>query len=544
MITYQRRPEELSLVAKRQLENSPIISVVGINTGDEGKGRTVTDTVKLLSKLRNVPNPVHMVFKVNGGSNSGHTVDGLKHNLVPGGIKDPNIKFLALGRGVVADPRKLLWEITVLKDILEKDGVQVDRRIKIDNRCMVSDLSDRLLDLAGELSLQKKEGTSRGSTGRGIAPAFEHEANHSQIFFETLIDDPELFATQLTKRMEEAGLRIRDIYQLTEREWYQLFEKLTQAETKAHLEPIRDGVLSEDEFNFKRFATSRPFELNHQALIAEYFQTGQYFKKDLIDVGELALEIIAHGHQIIAEHGQSYGLDKRHGLTPFSSTSSHTYTPEVWQSLDIPSQITAYIQGVCKAYDTKVGNHIFLTQIEEEHPLRSILEQVEFGTSTGRQRMVGWSDLVEKGHTLRRGGYDDLIINKLDMLTASGDWQGPLKACVAYEDTEGHKYYSVPSNNKIRAVLKPVYVEMDVWKEDISGIREFEKLPQAAKDYIVFSYSQIVTIAETKGNILPSGWPTLRFVGVGPDSDQIISDIPAPHILMAMADQLKERMFP
>ena len=104
-------------------------------------------------------------------------------------------------------------------------------------------------------------------------------------------------------------------------------------------------------------------------------------------------------------------------------TASHTYTPEFFNSAGIPCQ-PIHTFGVAKAYDTKVGTHTFITRMDDEHPLCQHLKKLEFGTSTGRQRMVGWFDAVEKGDTLRYGGFQDLMINKIDALGALPDWKG------------------------------------------------------------------------------------------------------------------------
>jgi adenylosuccinate synthase len=89
--------------------------------------------------------------------------------------------------------------------------------------------------------------------------------------------------------------------------------------------------------------------------------------------------------------------------------------------------------GVAKAYDTKVGTHTFLTQMDDAHPLGAKLKKLEFGTSTGRQRMVGWYDAVEKGDALRYGGFQDLMINKLDASRGRATGGATCGICTAYE---------------------------------------------------------------------------------------------------------------
>ena len=113
--------------------------------------------------------------------------------------------------------------------------------------------------------------------------------------------------------------------------------------------------------------------------------------------------------------------------------------------------------GCCKAYDTKVGTHHFITRIDmDDHPLGKKLAKLEFGTSTGRQRMVGWFDAVEK-NALRFGGFDWLVINKLDALSRTREDFDHLKICVAYEDIDGNRTTTTPRTESKSLNLKPVY---------------------------------------------------------------------------------------
>ena len=110
---------------------SNLIADVGLSMGDEGKGRLIPEIVRELQTLTGRRDVVGTVLKVNGGANSGHTVAGLKLNLLPGGVAEHDVACLALGAGVVADPRKALWEALPL----EKIGIPVLNRLLIDERC-------------------------------------------------------------------------------------------------------------------------------------------------------------------------------------------------------------------------------------------------------------------------------------------------------------------------------------------------------------------------------------------------------------------------
>jgi adenylosuccinate synthase len=164
--------------------SSQLIADVGISLGDEGKGRLVPEIVE---ELRNTPRPVTVVMKVNGGANAGHTAAGVKLNLLPSGVVEREIPHLAIGSGVVADPRKFLWETAPL----ERKGYSVLERLLIDERTMISDLTHRLLDLAEEdyrVNVLSEE--SRGSTGRGISAAYSEETGHWQMHFSDFLAGP------------------------------------------------------------------------------------------------------------------------------------------------------------------------------------------------------------------------------------------------------------------------------------------------------------------------------------------------------------------
>jgi len=182
--------------------------------------------------------------------------------------------------------------------------------------------------------------------------------------------------------------------------------------------------------------------------------------------------------------------------------------------------------GVAKAYDTKVGTHTFITQMDEAHPLTIKLKQIEFGTITGRQRMVGWYDAVEKGDALRYGGFQDVMINKVDALTHSGEWRGELLICTAYEDATGKRHGHVPRNEAVRKTLRPVFSRHPGWSEDLTGIRRFGDLPRNAQRYVAAMMKSMLDVAYA-GEKWPDTLPNLRYLGVGPDPSQIIKDVPA-----------------
>jgi adenylosuccinate synthase len=508
--------------------SSQLIADVGISFGDEGKGRLIPEVAE---ELRGTRAPVSVVLKVNGGANSGHTAGGIKLNLLPAGVVVSDAAHLCIGSGVVADPRKIWWETKPL----EQKGYPVLSRLLVDERTLVSDVTHRLLDLSWEdyrVNILAEE--PRGSTGRGITPSYLDEVGQWQITFSDFLAGPNYFARKLAGRADRACRTIQHVCRVSAATWHGFFDKLTAAEQRANAEAIELGVFTKEEFDFTRFRGAAPFTLNLEALTAAYWNAGTALAKNIGEVRELVLRELQAGHTIIGEFGQAYWLDKRHGFSP-NVTASHTFTPEFFESSGVPVQ-RIHTFGVAKAYDTKVGTHTFITRMDDAHPLATKLKQIEFGSTTGRQRMVGWYDAVEKGDALRYGGFQDLMINKLDALTHSGEWRGELLLCTAYETPDGRRIQHVPRNEAIRKTLRPVFARHAGWSEDIAQVRRFADLPRNAQRYVGAMVKSLLDVAYSdRGTPAADRLPNLRYLGVGPNPSQIIKDVPSTSELVNLA---------
>ena len=433
---------------------------------------------------------------------------------------------MAIGSGVVADPRKILWEATPL----ERKGYAVLSRLLVDERTMISDLTHRLLELAEEdyrANVLAEE--PRGSTGRGISAAYGEETGHWQMHYSDFLAGPNFFARKLAQRADRACRMIQHVYRVNGATWNSFFDRLTEAELRANADTVASGVFKADEFDFTQFRSAEPFTLDLERLAAAYWKAGTALSRNIGEVRELILREVGLGHTVIGEFGQAYWLDKRHGFSP---TSSHTYTPEFFESANIPVQ-AIHTFGVAKAYDTKVGTHTFLTQMPEGHPLGEKLKLLEFGTSTGRQRMVGWYDAVEKGDALRYGGFQDLMINKLDALTWSGDWKGDLQVCIGYETQDGRPCAHVPRNEAVRKTLRPVY-ELPRLGRGPFRRRHFADLPVNARRVCLRDGPRHPRCC-VRGESRPAVLPNLRYLGVGPGPSQIIKDVPPTAELAKLA---------
>jgi adenylosuccinate synthase len=512
--------------------DSSLVSVIGISMGDEGKGRVVHEILEHHKEIHG--EPASGVMKVNGGANAGHTAAGLKLNLLPSGVGDPDVPTLLIGSGVVADPRKFLWEAKPL----ESRGLKVMSRLLIDQKCQMSDLSHRLLDLAWEnYRVQQLGMESRGSTGRGISPAYGDETGQWQIFYQSFLENKDEFVQAIEQRCQRATDTIRYVCKVDESTWYQFFDLLSTAEKRANQASIDEEIFPENEFEFNRFLGDEPFRLDVNELIEVYWDAGKQLQDCIGDGRDFLVQSTQKKKLVVAEFGQAYWLDKRHGFTP-NVTASHTTSAELFHSGGIPIQPINQI-GCCKAYDTKVGTHHFLTQIDHHSdPWGKKLAKLEFGTSTGRQRMVGWFDAVEKGNALRYGGFDQIVINKLDALTLDSSVPSELKICTAYQLPDGSITQSVPRHESVRRTLQPVYKFIQGWTEDLRGIKHFEDLPEQAKHYIAQMLSSVIHVAYPDGH---EGiqLPAVRFVGVGPNPGEIISDLPTAEDLIALSTSVQ-----
>ena len=511
---------------------SRILLDTGISMGDEGKGRLIPELIRELQESTQTPDPVAMVVKVNGGANSGHTSGGLKLNLFPAGVVEHSVGCLAIGSGVVADPHKFLWEAAYI----ESNGHSVLSRLLIDQRTMMSDVSHRLLDLGWEWYRVHILGQEkRGSTARGISPAYGEETAHLAMYFNEFLLDRESFSRRMAERLDRAVRTLQHICQVPEEAFRGFFDTLTQSELRANGGLIEAGLFKEGDFDFTRFRGVAPYSLNVEAITDAYWQAGSRLKAQIGDVREAIRGLLAAGKYVIGEFGQAFWLDKRFGFPP-NVTASHTLPAEFFLSTGVGLQ-PAHTLGVCKAYDTKVGTHVFVCEFPQSHPLGQRLARLEYGTTTGRQRMVGWFDAVEKGDAIRYGGCQDIVINKLDALTYGGDWLpgGELMICTGYRRPDGSVLKHVPRDIATHRTLSPIYRQLTGWEEDISKVRTFDNLPMAAKRYTAAMVKATLEIAFGDIAQWPDTLPNLRYIGVGPEPDQIIRDIPGTRELVKLA---------
>jgi adenylosuccinate synthase len=427
----------------------PLQIIVGTQWGDEGKGRIV-DWFAANSDF---------VARYNGGDNAGHSVTVgsklFKLHLIPSGIIHPK-PVAVLGNGMVINPRSLIDEM----DMLKKLGVEVNPdRLRISYAAHLITPAHQALDKALEMVRGKG---NIGTTGRGIGPAY-------------------------TDKASRRGLRVADLLAAN------LIDRLS-------------ALI--DEANQQLNLLGAPY-INPMAVIEDFQQYREVMLPYIADTSLELANAITAGQRILAEGAQGTLLDIDHGTYPFV-TSSSTVAPGVFTGLGIGMTAAngAEVTGVCKAFQTRVGSGPFPTEVFDDLALRlrgtGANPWDEYGTTTGRARRVGWLDGVLLRYAARINGLTELVITKLDILSGFET----LKLCVGYR--QGEKTISDLSFGPSDLEgYEPVYEEFPGWAEDVSGIRKWSELPQAAKGYLA-------AIAKLTG--IP-----VRLVSVGPEREQIVN---------------------
>lgn len=231
----------------------------------------------------------------------------------------------------------------------------------------------------------------------------------------------------------------------------------------------------------------------------------QKLKPFVVDTSLILHQAIAANKKILVEGAQGTLLDIDHGTYPFV-TSSNSSAGGACTGLGIGPSTVDNVIGIFKAYITRVGRGPFPTELgtdaqtlaEDKQAVLStdvirranagdnysaglVLRKQghEYGTTTGRARRTGWFDALAARYAARINGLGSMTITKLDVLKNLN----PLRICVAYT-YHGKTLTEFPSEISILAECRPVYEAMEGWTEDISGIKEWNKLPKNAKKYL------------------------------------------------------------
>ena len=210
----------------------------------------------------------------------------------------------------------------------------------------------------------------------------------------------------------------------------------------------------------------------------EYKKYAENLRPYVNDTTSIINYAISKNKKILFEGAQGTLLDIDHGTYPFV-TSSSAIAGGVCTGLGISPKKVQSVLGVCKAYKTRVGLGPFPTEITGAVGEKIQKTGKEFGATTGRERRVGWFDALIGKYAVMINGIDSIALTKLDVFTTIEK----LKICVAYKH-KGNIIKNFTTNIKVLQNCQPIYEEFDGWWDDISKLRNYDKLPNNAKKYL------------------------------------------------------------
>lgn len=243
-------------------------------------------------------------------------------------------------------------------------------------------------------------------------------------------------------------------------------------------------------------------KMNVDQIIEEYSACADRIRPLVADTTAYLLDAVDADKKILFEGAQGCLLDVDHGTFPFV-TSSNSSGCGIHSGSGISGRFINNMIGVAKAYTTRVGGGPFPTELDNDIGQKIRDAGNEYGTVTGRPRRCGWLDTVATRYSARISGVDNITIALLDVLTGFDE----LKICEAYE-IDGKVTRDMPAQVEDLAKAKPVFRSIGGWEEDITGINNFDDLPEAAKAYVRTAEELI-------------GRP-VAIVSVGPDRSQTI----------------------
>ncbi|MBS0013614.1 MAG: adenylosuccinate synthase [Desulfobacterales bacterium] len=392
------------------------------------------------------------VVRFQGGNNAGHTmvVNGEQFisHLVPSGIIQG--KVCMIGNGMVVDPEVLINEI----DYLTEKGVNVGpEQLKISEKAHLIMPYHKAVDHAREAANEKKQ---IGTTGRGIGPCYEDKSARRGIRFVDLLDDG--------------------------------FEENVRA------------VAEEKNFYLTEFFKAPAVEV--QDVIDSYCRYRDRLAPYVTDISVMIDQVLREDRRVLFEGAQGTHLDIDHGTYPYV-TSSNTVSGNACCGAGVGPKKIDRITGIVKAYTTRVGKGPFPTELFDATGDFIQEKGAEFGATTGRRRRCGWIDTVMLRNAVRLNSLTGFAVTKLDVLGGLDT----LKICTGYK-YKTKELADFPTSLQVLAECEPVYEEMPGWEADISGVRSYDQLPEATRNYL----RRIEELTETAAEI----------ISVGPGRDQTI----------------------
>jgi adenylosuccinate synthase len=407
----------------------PHTAVVGLQWGDEGKGKIVD----LLTARHDV------IVRYNGGANAGHTVivEGERYalHLIPSGILYPD-KLCVVGNGVVVDPETLIEEI----ESLRRRGVEIGQNLRISNRAHLVLPYHKEQDAAYEEFLAARTGLGEagaaiGTTRRGIGPAYADKVRRS-----TALRVGDLLHPRRLRDRLELACRLRAA-------------EMTALGVTA---PPPDPIDLAD-----RFAAF-----------------GERLRPHIEDTVYRLHDCMREGRSLLFEGANASLLDIDHGTYPYV-TSSNCSSIGIPAGTGLPGRHVERVVGIMKAYSTRVGGGPFPTELDDEIGHRIRERGREYGTTTGRPRRCGWLDLVAVRYTAMICGADALACTLLDVLSGLDE----LRICTAYRRGDETTERFLPDAEDLEG-WAPVYETLPGWDEEIEEASDRASLPQNARRYL------------------------------------------------------------
>ena len=404
-------------------------AIVGANWGDEGKGK-ITDMLAQQSDV---------VIRFQGGANAGHTIINdygrFALHILPSGIFYPHVTNV-IGNGVALDVSKLVNEL----ESIVSQGVPVPKLI-------VSDRAQLLMPyhvLQDTYEEERLGGKAFGSTKSGIAPFY------SDKYAKTGIQVCDLFDEKILRERLFAAVELKNV----------LFEHLYH----------------------------KP-KLDAEELMAQMLQLRERIRPYVGDTVAFVHQALKENKTLLLEGQLGSMKDPDLGIFPMT-TSSHTLAGYGCVGASVPPTAIEDVICVTKAYSSSVGSHTepFVSELlgEEGDELRRRGgDKGEFGATTGRPRRVGWFDAVATKYGCMVQGATKVALTCLDVL----GYLDEIPVCTGYE-IDGQVTDMFPTTPSLLRA-KPVFTTLPGWKCDIRGCKNYEDLPQQARDYVDFLEAHI-----------------------------------------------------
>lgn len=416
----------------------PSVIVVGAQWGDEGKGKVID----LLSER------AEYIVRAQGGNNAGHTIvvkgEEFKFHLVPSGILYPHAQCFIMG-GTVIDPKVFLEEIQGL----EQKKIVLKGRLHLSPYAHVIMPYHRMLD---KLSEERKGAHAIGTTGRGIGPCYVDKANRIGIRICELID-PALLEQRLNFILPLKNQELQSIY-------------------------------------------NQP-PLDKETLYKEYSALGKALSSFVGEPERAVAKACKENKSVLFEGAHGTLLDITYGTYPYV-TSSSTISSGVSCGAGIGASRIDHTLGVVKAYTTRVGAGPLpsaLTEQEQTLFLDNIAAR-EIGTTTGRNRRIGWFDACLIRYACQLNGMDSLALTKLDVLDSLKE----IKICTGYR-LRGKQLDTPPPVIEDLEQVEPIYETMPGWNCSTKDTTSYDQLPAQAKAYI----ERLSELVDTPFSILSFG---------------------------------------